>query len=134
MNRDYLLHDIREVLRKDYTVNSIFSGESLTISGGATPSATSSEIVCEKAKQVFVTVNNTGASTDLTAEIFLNYKDSGTFDTTADTTINLGNGEQKTAEINTGFYALKVKLTNNDVSNTTTADVDCRIISDSYDD
>jgi len=123
MNRDYLLRDIRNVLRKDFEVVNAFTDTSLAISSGST----SDEIDCDSAQQVFVTVNNKGSSTDLDVKVFCNYKEGGTYDTTPITVFNLGSGEQVSAEVSTGFFGLKVQVVNNDGTNATTVDVDVRV-------
>lgn len=127
MNRDILLQEIRDAVREDYGIESPFADVALTVSGGATPTVTSSEVECDGASRVFVVINNKGASTDLTAKIYKNYKIAGAYDTVPTKVINLANGEQTSVEIPAGFFGLKVKLENNDATNATTVDVDCRM-------
>lgn len=48
----------------------LFDAQTLTVSGGATPAATSSRTCTERLTKVNVTVKNTGASTNVTVSIY----------------------------------------------------------------
>jgi len=114
------------------TYENIFTDVSLSVFGGATPSQTSDTTVCvspegNNAEYVTVTVNNKGSSVDMTAKVFCNYVDGGSFDTVPAGVCNLASGEQTSLSINPNFYGLKVSLMNNDASNATTVDVSCTI-------
>jgi len=48
----------------------LFSTQALTVSGGATPSATSSRLAVERMSKLQISVKNTGTSTNVTVSIY----------------------------------------------------------------
>ena len=94
---------------------------SLTVSGGATPTAQSEAIDVRGAKAVLLTLNHniTGSdSTDLDIEVFASY-DGTTFDNLPFVSMNVGASKVKSIPIAIGPAYIRWKLTNNDGSNAT---------------
>jgi len=93
----------------------------LTVSGGATPNATSTAIDVAGARLLTVSVLN-GKSTDLDVIVYGSY-DGTTFDTIAYASMNVGADTNKTLPITPGPSKIKVKIVNNDAGNASTVTV-----------
>lgn len=94
---------------------------SLTVSGGATPTAQSEAIDVRGAKDILLTLNHniTGSdSTDIDIEVFASY-DGVTFDNEPYMSMNVAASKVKSVPIATGPAYIRWKLTNNDVGNAT---------------
>lgn len=105
--------------------------QALTVSGGATPSLTMTDIECTGARIVAVQVNNKGASTSLKVNIY------GAIDTLAytdvpETTEVTLNASTATCDIitltNIPYDKVKVVIANADAGNATTVDAVVRVI------
>lgn len=97
----------------------------LTVSGGATPSVTSTAVDIAGAAYVTISVLN-GKSTTLDVIVYASY-DNVTYDTLAYASMNVGANVNKTLALNPGPAYIKVKITNNDAANASTVTVGINI-------
>lgn len=97
---------------------------SLTVSGGATPSDTSDEIVVDGAVAIVVQADHyrgafgaDSASTDL--DIIIYSRSGTTYDMAAYASFNVGAATVASLNVTPGMDAIKVKIVNNDAANAT---------------
>lgn len=97
---------------------------SLTVSGGATPSDTSNEIVVDGADSIVVQADHyrgeAGAgspSTDL--DIIIYSRSGAAYDMAAYASFNVGAATIASLNVTPGMLAVKIKLVNNDAANAT---------------
>lgn len=90
----------------------------LTVSGGATPSDLSDEVVVRGAQEVNIQAEN-GDSTDLDVFVYVSYQRGGNFTTEPYASMNLEADEISQIPLTPGIYGLKISVVNNDAGNAT---------------
>ena len=90
----------------------------LTVSGGATPSDLSDEVVVRGAQEVNIQAEN-GDSTDLDVFVYVSHKKGGNFTTEPYASMNLEADEISQIPLTPGIYGLKISVVNNDAGNAT---------------
>jgi len=113
-----MVNDTKGIVKVSYVpATKVHDAVALTVSGGATPSATSTVIDIAGVKNMTISVIN-GKSTNLDIVVYCSY-DGTTFDTLAYASMNVGASVNKTLAVNTGPAYIKIKIANNDAVNAT---------------
>ena len=127
-------HDAIEIvdgklLNPEVLIKSVFTDQSVS----ASSSETSGTFIVDNANMVVFSVNNAGP-VDVTAKVYFNYMDGGSFDTDPMETWLIPSGEQHSLTTVNSFYSFYVIIENSDEASAATVSSTARMVYHRFDD
>jgi len=120
---------LQDKLSPDTSFESIYNN--YTLSAGT--ENLSAPVVTNNANYLSIPIKNDGTASSITAYVYVNYEDGGTYNTEPSASDTVPAGNQHFIQLMVDFYSLKIKLINNDSENSAVVTADCKIVWNRYD-